>query len=76
MKDLTIKTYGHLVDVVRFNPGPSSCGGCDDLVWLDNGDGPWLIEFCDLERAYLAAREVRLIDGPKPIADKEEGRRP
>ena len=45
---------------MRFEPGPIWCGSIADGVGLDRDrEGIWVISFADLERMYLAAKEVR-----------------
>ena len=47
-------------DIIRFHPGPTSCGDIKDGVSLEHGtEGSWVLAFKDLETMYKLAAKAR-----------------
>jgi hypothetical protein len=60
---MTIGVAGHTEPDLRVWIGPSRCGEITDGVAFAHGkEGGWVIDFADLERVYLAAKEKRTAD--------------
>ena len=51
--------YG-MPEIIRFHPGPTRCGDVKDGIILENnGEGPWVLAFKDLETMYKLAAKAR-----------------
>ena len=66
-----IRTYGHPIPVICFDPGQHSIGGLNDGIVLNFlGEAGWLISYKDLMEMARLAKEART---KKPEPFKGEG---